>query len=441
MQSAPFIHDLIGIGFGPSNLAIAVALRDSLRTRDSPFSYCFLEKQPRFLWHGDMMLDSSRMQISFLKDLATLRDPSSPYTFINYLHAKNRLVDFINLKTFFPSRHEFNDYLQWVAGHFSDCCHYGEEVISIEPHMHQGEIKYLGIRTRSDAGVRDRLARHIVVGMGGSAKIPKAFQALKESRRLFHTSNYLSSIENLQVVNRIAVIGAGQSAVEIFLDLNARFPRASIDLICRASALKPSDDSPFANEIFNPEFVDYIFHQPLSTRKHLLTEFESTNYSAGDIDLIEEIYRVFYQQKVRNDRRHRFLRRHDVLAATVTDDCVELQLQQSDLGERSLNRYDAVVLATGYQRDDHEKLLAPLSGYIGNYSVQRNYRLDTDERCRPAIFLQGCCEESHGLSDTLLSILPIRAQEVVESLLANNSSRTESGAFAPMPEFAGSGVS
>ena len=62
-----------------------------------------------------MLLEQAHMQVSFLKDLATLRNPTSRFTFINYLHEKGRLQDFINLKTFFPSRHEFNDYLAWAA--------------------------------------------------------------------------------------------------------------------------------------------------------------------------------------------------------------------------------------------------------------------------------------------------------------------------------------
>jgi L-ornithine N5-oxygenase len=33
------------------------------------------------------------------------------------------------------------------------------------------------------------------------------------------------------------------------------------------------------------------------------------------------------------------------------------------------------------------------------------------------VFLQGCCEETHGLSDTLLSVLAVRSQEVVDALL------------------------
>jgi hypothetical protein len=52
---------------------------------------------------------------SCLKDLATLRNPSSSYTFLNYLHSQNRLITFINRGTTIPSRREYADYLTWAA--------------------------------------------------------------------------------------------------------------------------------------------------------------------------------------------------------------------------------------------------------------------------------------------------------------------------------------
>ena len=51
---------------------------------------------------------------------------------------------------------------------------------------------------------------------------------------------------------RIAVVGSGQSAAEAFIDLNDSYPSVKVDMILRASALKPADDSPFVNEIFAP---------------------------------------------------------------------------------------------------------------------------------------------------------------------------------------------
>ncbi|KAL8883237.1 MAG: hypothetical protein Q9192_007331, partial [Flavoplaca navasiana] len=109
-------YDLVCIGFGPASLAIAIALHD--RAIDARVLY--IEKQRSFIWHAGMLLPDARMQISFLKDLATLRDPTSKFTFINYLKSKNRLVAFTNLSTFLPLREEYNDYMSWCASHFEE---------------------------------------------------------------------------------------------------------------------------------------------------------------------------------------------------------------------------------------------------------------------------------------------------------------------------------
>jgi L-ornithine N5-oxygenase len=71
-----FIHDVIGIGFGPSNIALAIALEEKQQV-NLPIHSLFIERQHSFNWHPNMLLDHAHMQISFLKDLATLRNPTS----------------------------------------------------------------------------------------------------------------------------------------------------------------------------------------------------------------------------------------------------------------------------------------------------------------------------------------------------------------------------
>ena len=252
------VHDLIGIGFGPSNLALAIAL-DEKRRAGQPVDAMFIERQRAFAWHPDMLLSHAHMQISFLKDLATLRNPTSRFTFVNYLHEKQRLQDFINLKTFFPSRREFNDYLGWAAAQFDDCCAYGEEVLDVLPEPRGRGVELLRVRSRSASGeTRDRLARNLVVSIGGSANIPEAFRPLEGDPRVLHSSTYLRNMERNPGAQKIAIIGAGQSAAELFMDLHGRPNAPQVDLIMRARSIKPSDNSPFVNEIFNADFVDHV---------------------------------------------------------------------------------------------------------------------------------------------------------------------------------------
>ena len=55
-------------------------------------------------WQRGMLLPWAQSQVSFLKDLVTLRNPRSRFSFVNYLHAMGRLDDFVNLGSFTPYR-------------------------------------------------------------------------------------------------------------------------------------------------------------------------------------------------------------------------------------------------------------------------------------------------------------------------------------------------
>ncbi|MBX9931607.1 MAG: lysine N(6)-hydroxylase/L-ornithine N(5)-oxygenase family protein [Methylobacterium sp.] len=415
------VQDVIGIGFGPSNLALAIALDEAGRRSGRPVRVRFLERQPEFLWHGGMLLPDSGMQISFLKDLVTLRDPTSPFSFVNYLHVHGRLTDYINRKSFYPSRIEFNDYLRWVASHFVDRCDYGEAVVAVEPERAGDTVRHLVVRSVDGAGrERRRRTRAVVLATGGEPRIPEAFADLHGSQRVFHSSTYLRSIAALPFAGsspRIAVIGAGQTAAELFLDLKSRLPGASVDLIFRGQALKPADDSPFVNEIFNPDFTDFVYGQPESGRSALIEEFRGTNYSVIDGELLTRIYEILYQQKVVADVRHALHRRTCVETATEAGSQVHLDLVDEASGARSRAGYDAVILATGYRRDRLNTLMPALQPYLAETGVDRDYRLRTRPGFEPAIYLQGFSEETHGLSDTLLSILVVRGQEIAQALL------------------------
>jgi lysine N6-hydroxylase/L-ornithine N5-oxygenase len=405
------IYDLIGIGFGPSNLALAIALQEQSNAGQAELDTLFIERQKEFSWHPNMLLDHAHMQISFLKDLVTLRNPSSPFSFLRYLHEKKRLQDFINLKTFYPSRLEFNDYLAWAASHFENICTYGEEVVDVLPELRDGAVSLLRVRSRGrNRALHERLTRNLVVGVGGAPNVPDRFLPLGADPRVFHSSRYLSELARQNAPRKMAVIGAGQSAAEVFMDLHNR--GVGVDLIMRARAIKPSDDSPFVNEIFNPEYADHLFKQPDDERAALIDEFMNTNYAAPDLALIEQIYDVFYRQKVAEGDKHRFLRRHDVVDASAEADGIRLSLANLDTNQIDTQTYDAVVLATGYLRESHNALLRPLVAHLGPFAVDRHYCIVKSPDFRPSIFLQGCCEATHGLSDTLLSITAIRTDEI-----------------------------
>ncbi len=417
----PVIHDVIGVGFGPSNIALAIALEELSEIHGRALDTLFLDKQRDYTWHGETLVNQSRIQISFLKDLVSLRNPTSAYSFINYLHKQERLVDFINRGTFNPCRMEFNDYLRWVANHFTDLVNYSETVIRIEPEYQGHLIEHVKLIAR-DHRNQEKIyrARNVVVATGGTPRIPEAFIALRSEPHLFHHSEYLSGLQRLTQLQdqptRIAIIGGGQSAAEAFIDLNDRIPTATIDLITRASALRPADDSPFVNEIFAPAYTDFIFSQNVEERDKLVGEFQNTNYAAIDLDLIQQIYDVLYRQKVARQSRHAVRCRQQIESASKHNDGFHLVLRDIASGQTQDRRYDAIVLATGYDRNPHNNLLKPMLELLRDGKVDRNYRVTGNHALKAGIYLQGFCESTHGLSDTLLSVLPMRAEEIGKAI-------------------------
>ncbi|MEC8055929.1 MAG: SidA/IucD/PvdA family monooxygenase, partial [Pseudomonadota bacterium] len=72
--------DFIGIGLGPFNLSLASLLQDKTK-----LNYLFFEQKDRFDWHAGMQLPNTMLQVPFMADLVSMVDPTSPYSFLNYL--------------------------------------------------------------------------------------------------------------------------------------------------------------------------------------------------------------------------------------------------------------------------------------------------------------------------------------------------------------------
>jgi L-ornithine N5-monooxygenase len=440
-------YDLICVGFGPASLAIAIALCDASASneKNDPSSciprVCFLERQRSFRWHAGMLVPGSKMQISFIKDLATLRDPTSKFTFLNYLKNKNRLVQFANLGTFLPSRMEFEDYLRWCAEHFSEDVKYGQEVTKIKPVRSfppKSKIKSFTVESYDHVTgeIVSRRARHVVIAVGGRPNILAPFP--QHHPRVIHSSSYCNNIPRLltskQGPYNIAIVGSGQSAAEIFDDLQTRYPNARTTLVIKDTALRPSDDSPFVNEIFDPKRVDEFYQLPQMQRGKTLESNRGTNYGVVRLELLEQIYYNLYQQRVREPDeqawQHRILTSRRVLEVQEPQDEGLMltigKMDPMDKGDPEFLKVDAVIVATGYTRDAHEDMLKDLvhlsPNWTGVWQVGRNYKLDLNKDLveeDAGIWLQGSNESSHGISDTLLSILATRSGEIVESIFGS----------------------
>ncbi|MDT0398248.1 MULTISPECIES: lysine N(6)-hydroxylase/L-ornithine N(5)-oxygenase family protein [Streptomyces] len=422
-DDAPVVHDIIGIGFGPSNVAMAIALSEhnARAGGEEAVSAHFFEQQPRFGWHRGMLIDDATMQVSFLKDLVTLRNPASEYSFLCYLKSRERLIDFINHKNLFPLRVEFHDYFEWAAGKVDDMVSYGHEVVGVMPVAGDDGVEYLDVTVRSGEGLAVHRARNLVIGTGLRPLMP---ENTERTDRVWHNSELLARVGELEgtAPARFVVVGAGQSAAENVAYLHRRFPEAEVCAVFARYGYSPADDSGFANRIFDPAAVDDYFTAPDSVKRRLMDYHGNTNYSVVDIDLIDDLYRQMYQEKVLGTERLRFLNVSRLTDVTETPDGVEATVTSLVTGEQTRLDADVVVFATGYTPADPVGLLGEVADRClrdeeGRVRVERDYRIATDPGLRCGIYLQGGTEHTHGITSSLLSNTAVRVGEILDSLL------------------------
>ncbi|MEV0777117.1 lysine N(6)-hydroxylase/L-ornithine N(5)-oxygenase family protein [Streptomyces sp. NPDC050433] len=431
---AALVHDLIGIGFGPSNVAMSIAVSEHNARVGSqePVTAHFFEQQPRFGWHRGMLIDDATMQVSFLKDLVTLRNPTSEFSFLCYLQSKGRLIDFINHKSLFPLRVEFHDYFEWAAAKVDDMVSYGHEVVGVTQVVRDGAAEYLDVTVRSADGLAVHRARNLVIGTGLRPQMP---QGVERGDRVWHNSELLKRVAELEGTSpsRFVVVGAGQSAAENVAYLHRSFPQAEVCAVFSRYGYSPADDSGFANRIFDPEAVDQYFAAPDDVKSRLMDYHGNTNYSVVDIDLIDELYRQSYQEKVLGTERLRFLNVSRLVDVKETADKARATVKSLVTGEETFLDADVVVFATGYDQADPVGLLGEVAERClrddeGRVRVERDYRVATDDDLRCGIYLQGGTEHTHGITSSLLSNTAIRVGEILDSLLDRGAKSASGGA-------------
>lgn len=415
------VYDVIGIGFGPSNIALAIAAEEmnkNLKVR-------FLESKPQFNWHSGMLFKNATMQVSFLKDLVSFRNPSSKFTFINYLHSKNRLSAFSNKKDFFPSRIEFHDYLKWCAENFKDSVKYDSKVIKIEELQYRSSgNNILKITYLNDGKEKQIFTKSIVHSTGLEISLPSG---IKESDNVFHVHNIIHKLKNVDrnIEAHFVVVGGGQSAAEAAEYILDEFPNSRLTALVSRYGYTPADDSPFVNEIFDPELVNNFYQASLEARKHILKLHSSTNYAAVDMDLIEALYRKWYENQVVDNNKFTVKRLIKLDKVKVNDNHIELECFDLLKEQESRCTADYLVCATGFKPSSIAKLLdESFAKKIQldeeqKYTLDRSYKINFGTAPDTLIYSIGMSENSHGLTATLISNMAIRAGEIISDISQN----------------------
>ncbi|WJK43537.1 SidA/IucD/PvdA family monooxygenase [Solwaraspora sp. WMMA2056] len=410
--------DVLMIGAGPANLALAVAIEESGAPHLAS-NALILEQYPDVKWQRNLLLPWARSQVSFLKDLVTLRNPKSRFSFLNYLHEQGELDDFVNLSTFNPYRWQLSAYQQWVADNLEQVrIRFNARTERIDPRTDAaGAIVGWTVTL---AGGDTITCRDLVVGVGRDAHVPDVFRDLPADR-VVHSTQYSSRIAQLPATGRPlrpVVIGAAQSAAEMFMALHQDIPDCTPTMIMRSIGLQNYQTSKFVNELFYPSFVDEFYDMPPEARTQVLTEMHVTNYAGLAPPFLDEIYSMLYQQKMLGQQRSAVRHLTEVVGARMDNGEVLLDLRNRKNGKIEPLRCDMVFLGTGYD-PRMPAMVRAMADRIGlsDITVSRRYRVDLAETAWGAIYLQGVNERTHGIADSLISVLAHRSQEITEDML------------------------
>jgi lysine N6-hydroxylase len=356
------------------------------------------------------MFPEAIVQVSFLKDLVTLVDPTSKWSFLAFLSAHKRLYRFINANFPRVSRREFNQYLQWVCVSLPSLA-FGHDVMSVEI-----EDDAFVIATDKET-IR---ARNIVLGTGLAPAIPDCARS-HTGPSMFHATRFLAN--DIDYANRtVAVIGGGQTGAEVVNHLLARSqPPREIHWVTRRSNFLALDESAFVNEMFSPGYSERFFGMAPQIRLRLVKEHKlaSDGISAS---LLEQIYRRMYELEF-VENRGRVCALHPERELVALDAAAgggwKIHVRSADGEATNDLAADVVILATGFEfrlAPCMEPLRERLSFDGPELSLRRDFSVEWDGPRGLGIYVQNGAKRRRGIADPNLSLMAWRGAIIANSI-------------------------
>jgi lysine N6-hydroxylase len=408
-------YDVVGVGLGPCNLSLAALLKPLTEIRA-----CFFEARSSFQWHSGIMVPGAELQVSFLKDLVTLVDPSSSFSFLNYLATQGRLYRFLIAHTDRCSRREFERYYQWAASRLSS--------VGWDHRVERVDVRG-NVLEVTCAGMEPVTTRNLVLGSGRTPLMP-GFAAKLRGNTVLHSSEF--RLMRRPVAGRdILVIGAGQSGAEVvnhLLSDELGLPR-SVTWVSSRLGFLPLDDSPFSNEWFQPDYVDHFYGLPARRRETLLDRQRMASDGVSEA-LLREIYRRLYDlDSLEPGRlRHQLLVCRRVIDLVRDNNRLVATIHDEDTDSIETADADVVICATGY-RNTFPEYLESLRGRVldasGGLRIRRDYSVDWDGPPHLGIYVQNAAEDTHGIADPNLSLAAWRSARIANAICGRPAYRID----------------
>ncbi len=433
------VYDLVGVGIGPFNLALAALAEPvpGLRT-------LFLDERPGFSWHPGIMVDGATVQVPYLADLVTLVDPTSRHSYLAYLRDTGRLFEFYFAERSHVPRREYDSYCRAIAGRLPSC-RFDARVTTVQhATLPTGRDGFAVFWTGADGATRTALTANLVLGIGTEPVAPAVLAALcRDAGPLVsHSAHYLDRLEWIKAAADVTVLGSGQSGAEIVLDLlrNWHRPGRRLRWLTRSAAFEPMEYSKLGLEHFTPDYADHFHRLPEAERAALLAG-QGRLYKAISAETIAAIRDELDARSFAYGIAGTGVTLMPNVEATsgyCIGDNVALAVRHRGTGEPMTVHTERLVLATGYapRRPD---CLAPIDAYIehdaqGRFVIERDHRVRLTGT-RAGLFVQNAEMHTHGVGTPDLGLGAYRAATILNAvtgrLVYPLPSRTAHIAFAP----------
>jgi L-ornithine N5-oxygenase len=237
------------------------------------------------------------MENPFIYDLATTRNPRSAFSYTNYLFVRERLVEFTNSDRLNPLRLEFEDYLNWAAGHFESSVRYGSEVVGVAPEKSEGPVRRWNVAIRDANGQTQVVHARSIVGPYPSGKHDHKPLSLTSvdflaGQRIISVGDYKSRRNDLRGHTdsrlSIALVGSGEQTMEVLDDLLTCPRLGNITVVTENESLAPLRILEGEQEPPQPRLCS-IWTKPSCEQKSTVP---------GSSERVQDIYARAYEKQV-----------------------------------------------------------------------------------------------------------------------------------------------
>lgn len=406
------VYTIIGIGLGPFNLGLAALLQPVKEVQA-----LFFDENDGFDWHPGLLLSSTTLQDPFMgTDLVTMADPTSKYSFLNFLKQTGRLYKFFIRHDFYMLRSEYNVYCKWVAEQLSSC-RFAHKVTKVAYNDELYEVTVWNNRKNQE---ETYYTQKLVLGTGTKPWMP-FFADTENMPGIFHSSQYLYNKEDVLRKGELTIVGSGQSAAEVFYDLLPEVKAGfRLHWFTRSDRFFPMEHSKLTLELSSPDYVDYFYHLSAARRKKILTT-QHTLSKGINYDLINNIYDALYEMTVKQEKQEKpnVLLNTNCELLDITTDTNNYTLHFKHLlqDKEFACESKAILLATGYRYNTPAFLqgIKQRICYTGDglLDVHRNYTIDVNHN---EVFVQNAETHTHGFTAPDLSLGAHRNSWIINAI-------------------------